>query len=312
MLNSPIAIVTDGIISKTHHVERGLPLFIDGDEVEELIDERVAIGFANSGENEFNTRSKKVIKDRNELIKIFEHANKLLRSEGIQSGRDRFCEFANILFLKLISEIDPSISGRNVIPKAYLWDSFKDKHGDELLSYVNDSVLTHFAKKYGGEIFKSMEIESPKTLKRIIDTLDPLSLVDVNSDVKGDAFEYFLRRYIGNHHNDLGEYFTPRHIVKACVKLANPKFGEKVYDPFCGTGGMLIEAFKHVKTKHMRLESKMSEHSLKTLKENSFFGNEITPNFRIARMNMILMGDGHSNIHKRDSLKELDKSKRFI
>ncbi|MBK9210757.1 MAG: N-6 DNA methylase [Anaerolineales bacterium] len=64
--------------------------------------------------------------------------------------------------------------------------------------------------------------------------------------MKGDAFEYFIRAYSASNPSDLGEIFTPRHVVKTMVKLLNPKIGEKIYDPFCGTGGMLIVAFKHI------------------------------------------------------------------
>jgi type I restriction enzyme M protein len=84
-------------------------------------------------------------------------------------------------------------------------------------------------------------------LREIIDKLEPLSLSSIDSDIKGDAFEYFLRAYSGQKGNDLGEYFTPRHIVKFMVKIANPQFEEKIYDPFCGTGGMLTESYKHIK-----------------------------------------------------------------
>ena len=66
-----------------------------------------------------------------------------------------------------------------------------------------------------------------------MDKLDPLTLTDVDSDVKGDAFEYFLKASTSTK-NDLGEYFTPRHIVKTMVRLVNPQIGETIYDPFCG------------------------------------------------------------------------------
>ncbi|CAJ0824602.1 22182_t:CDS:2 [Entrophospora sp. SA101] len=114
----------------------------------------------------------------------------------------------------------------------------------------------------------------------------------------GDAFEYFLKAYLSKQQKDLGEYFTPRHIVKFLVKLTNPKFGEKVYDPFCGTGGILIEAFRHIYQKMPR-ESK----KLQILKSNTIYGGEITQTTRITKMNMILSGDGHNNIKRQDSLK---------
>lgn len=129
-----------------------------------------------------------------------------------------------------------------------------------------------------------------------MDKLDPLMLTDVDSDVKGDAFEYFLKASTSTK-NDLGEYFTPRHIVKTMVRLVNPQIGETVYDPFCGTGGFLIESFRYIFNNMARTEA-----NLKKLRESTVFGNEITNTARITKMNMILAGDGHSNIEMKDSL----------
>lgn len=129
-----------------------------------------------------------------------------------------------------------------------------------------------------------------------MDKLDPLTLTDVDSDVKGDAFEYFLKASTSTK-NDLGEYFTPRHIVKTMVRLVNPQIGETIYDPFCGTGGFLIESFRHIYNNMARTDA-----NLKMLREKTVYGNEITNTARITKMNMILAGDGHSNIKMKDSL----------
>ena len=129
-----------------------------------------------------------------------------------------------------------------------------------------------------------------------MDKLDPLMLTDVDSDVKGDAFEYFLKASTSTK-NDLGEYFTPRHIVKTMVRLVNPQIGEKIYDPFCGTGGFLIESFRYIYNNMARTDA-----NLALLRENTVYGNEITNTARITKMNMILAGDGHSNIEMKDSL----------
>ena len=75
--------------------------------------------------------------------------------------------------------------------------------------------------------------------------MNDLSLMDIDEDIKGSAFEYFMAKTT-TAQNDLGEYFTPRHIVRFMVRLLNPQFGNTVYDPFCGTGGFLTEAYKHI------------------------------------------------------------------
>jgi len=309
-LKSPIAYASDGSTIKTLHLSNSKPLILNGEEVDQFLNESVALQYLHT--NEYNTIGKKVIQSRKELINIFASANKELRKEGLQAGIERFSEFCNVLFLKIFSEEVELAeeSGNNLhtsIPKEFRWDYFKNKDGDELLSYVNNVVLNHFQKEYGNDIFTPLQVENPVILKRIIDNLDPLSLVDTNSDIKGDAFEYFLKSYLANQNKDLGEYFTPRHIVKTLVKLVNPKFGETIYDPFCGTGGILIESFKHIYNKMPR-----NENTIQQLKRHTIYGAEITKNAKITKMNMILTGDGHNNITRQDSLKNPSKQKHDI
>ena len=297
-LKAPIVYASDGVFIKTIHIKEKKPLILNGEELDEFIREILALQYITS--NEVSTLDKVVIKSRSELINIFSTANDLLRGEGISAGIERFTEFSNILFLKLISEIEDikdELTQDSNIPKHFRWDFFKNKKGDELLDYVNRIVLNEFRSKYeDNTIFQNLEIRNPKTLEKIISNLSDLQLTDINADIKGDAFEYFLRSYnAGN--KDLGEYFTPRHIVKTMVKLLNPRFGEKIYDPFCGTGGMLTETFKHI-YKNMPKNTNTE----KTLRNDTVYGRDITKTSRIAKMNMILMGDGHNNIERIDSL----------
>lgn len=299
-IGAPIVIATNGIIVKAIHLKTGNTLVLDGDEIDSFFTENIALKFMN--EDSVNTISKKVVESRAELINIFKEANKILRTEGLQAGHQRFSVFSNVLFLKLMSEMQ-EIKEKNGesadISYEFRWDFFKKKSGVELLSYINEIVLKKFDEHYkgtDGSIFGKIEISNPNTLKNIINKLDQLQLTNIDSDIKGDAFEFFIKNYNAGD-KDLGEYFTPRHIVKFLVKLINPKFGETIYDPFCGTGGMLIESFKHLyKT------SPKNKATISFLKEKTVFGREISSTSKIAKMNMILIGDGHNNIEKTDTL----------
>ena len=152
-------------------------------------------------------------------------------------------------------------------------------------------------KRYG-DIFNShLDIRNSSTLREIIELINPINFVATDTDIKGDAFEYFLKS-VTNGNKDLGEYFTPRHIVRTMVHMVKPVFGETIYDPFCGTGGFLLEAFKYLS---LRLDTTKPE-VLKLIREQSVFGREITSTARITKMNMILFGDGHSNVEQVDSL----------
>lgn len=299
-IKAPIVIATNGIIVKAIHIQSGEYLLLNGENIDSFFEEDIAIKFSKGYEVE--TISKKIIDSRKDLIKIFKDANDLLRKEGLLAGHERFSVFSNILFLKLMSEIQDIKSKqgeKDTIPMEYRWNFFKNKSGNELQSYINKIVLKKFDEHYKSgknSIFDELRIDNPTTLKEIINQLDQLELVNIESDIKGDAFEFFLRRYNAGE-KDLGEYFTPRHIVKFLVQLLNPVFGEKTYDPFCGTGGMLTETFKH-----LIRSAPNNKSSLDFLRKESVFGREISSTAKVAKMNMILIGDGHNNIKRLDSL----------
>ena len=296
-IKCPIVFVSNGIQTKSYHVIFNNPLFKNNEEIDDFIKESDTLKYQET--NELFTIDKKVLHNRGELIRIFKKANEILRTEGIRAGSDRFSEFSNILFLKLISEIDEDKESNQMtshVKKSFRWDSFKSFKGDQLLKFVNNTVIPEFQKAYKDkEVFTALQIQNPETLESIISYLDALKLIDINSDVKGDAFEYFLKQY-NSGYKDLGEYFTPRHFIKFMVKLLNPKFGEKVYDPFCGTGGMLIEVYKYL------LKMEYNQDQRNYLQNNTIYGGEITNTARVSKMNMILAGDGHNNINKIDSL----------
>lgn len=304
ILDAPIVFTTDGIYTKTYHTKKQANLILNNEEVDELLNQSTLLNFLQ--DNIYNSIDKKVLQSREELISIFKTINNDLRDMGIRGGLDRVDLFSNILFLKVISELaEMADEIINLPPRDYLWNNFKNKKGLDLLDFLNKQAFDYFKKSYGGEVLSKIEILSGKEhiLNNIIASLDDLWLSDTNTDIKGDAFEYFLRNY-GGAETDFGEYFTPRHIVKTMVKLLNPQFGEKVYDGFCGTRGMLTESFKYIKRR-----MPLNGDTIEQLKNKTVFGGEFSTMFRIAKMNMILAGDGHSNIIRQDSYEKKQTNK---
>jgi len=301
-LDVPIVFVSDGVFTIAWHVRENKRLTIDDNVVNQFIDEKTLLRFISEGAN-ISEISEEVKYTREQLISVFKWANDLLRKEGIREGFDRFIEFANLLFLKLISEMEidrEKNREKRILETKYCWESFSNLPPETMLSYINDTVLPHLVGRYNksGDVFQNkLAINNPQTLKRIVDKLSGLILINTESDIKGDAFEYFLKKSV-TVGNDIGEYFTPRHIVGLMVKLINPQFGDKVYDPACGTGGFLIESFKHIKR-----SCKLTKENIWKLKNETVYGREITNTARIAKMNMILTGDGHTHIKQKDSLK---------
>lgn len=299
-LGCKVAFAIDGGVVEAVWVDSGLPLRENGLTVSSLLSLRQLRRFVAAGTD--LVYSAEPTKTREDLITIFKQANDLLRQEGMRAGLERFTEFSNLLFLKLIDEIEDEREANGEatrIAKRYRWSAFKSKPAADMLDYINDTVLPKLVDRYNhsGDVFaRQLAIQSGDTLKAIVDELDKLTLLDVDSDVKGDAFEYFIKNSV-TVGNDLGEYYTPRHVVRLMVELVDPKFGETVYDPCCGTGGFLIEAFRHV-----RRSLALTRPNLKILEEQTIYGGELTGTAKLAKMNMILAGDGHANIVQQDSL----------
>ena len=75
----------------------------------------------------------------------------------------------------------------------------------------------------------------------------PLGNSRVASDVMGDAYEYLIKKFADSTNKKAGEFYTPRSVVRLMVDILDPKEGETIYDPACGTGGMLLAAVAHVR-----------------------------------------------------------------
>ena len=301
-LDIKIIFAVDGAIIETREITSGNNLKLDGQVITGLLSEKLLLKFVEQGSDIFSPSE--ITHTKDELIKIFSHANNLLRQEGMREGVERFTEFSNLLFLKLIDEIENEREAKGEprrLEKRHCWSHFHKKRAEDLLEYLNDTVLPKLVGKYNhsGDVFeRNLGIKSANILKRIVDELSELTLSNTDTDIKGDAFEYFLKNSI-TVGNDLGEYFTPRHIVKLIVELVDPKYGDKVYDPCCGTGGFLIEAFHHIKNK-----TKLTNETRNFLENETIYGRELTGTAKIAKMNMILAGDGHTNIKEMDALSE--------
>lgn len=296
-LDVKIIFAYDGAFFKSWHIESKKELYIDNQIVSQLVTEKKVIQFLNQG-NSITEITPKIVHSRSELINIFKQVNQLLRKEGLDEGKERFYEFANILFLKLISEIEEERERNNeqrIVSEDFCWNKFNKLNAKEMYYYVNNTVLKELKDTYG-EIFDDRLKIKEKTLKMIVDKLSEITLMDIQSDVKGDAFEYFLKTSI-TIGNDLGQYFTPRHIINLMINLIEPKYGEKIYDPTCGTGGFLIAAFNYIKDR-----SAKTDEVLTTLKKKTIYGRELTGTAKIAKMNMIITGDGHMNIEQIDTL----------
>ena len=121
-----------------------------------------------------------------------------------------------------------------------------------------------------------------------------LSNADVAPDVFGNAYEYLIKRFADQSNKKAGEYYTPRSVVGLLINILNPIEGESVYDPACGTGGMLIEVIEHVKA---------AGGSPKTLWGKLYGQEKVLATSAIARMNLLLHGVEDFKIVREDTLR---------
>ncbi len=122
-----------------------------------------------------------------------------------------------------------------------------------------------------------------------------LSNTAVPNDVLGDAYEYLIKKFADLTNKKAGEFYTPRSVVRLMVNILDPKAGETVYDPACGTGGMLLETVHHVR----------EVGGDDRLMLGKLFGQEKNlTTAAIARMNLFLHGAEDFSVIRGDTLRE--------
>ncbi len=150
-----------------------------------------------------------------------------------------------------------------------------------------------------GEIFDELhnKIKSGFNLREVINMIDELHFESADDKHEMTVlYENNIQR-MGNAGRNGGEYYTPRPLIRSIVKVVDPKIGETVYDPACGSAGFLCEAFNYMEEKiGSTTDNDILQHS-------TFYGIEKKPlPYIIATMNMIFHGVSAPNIIKANTL----------
>jgi type I restriction enzyme M protein len=208
-----------------------------------------------------------------------------------------FDEMSKVLFCKLYEE---KHTARNRFRLA-VFDDTLERLQINVVKQVFDE--TKKDKPYAGLFAPDATINlQDRTVRKIVQLFENYDLSLTAFDVKGEAFEYFLGdTFTGG----LGEYFTPRNIVEFIVDAIDPRIGEKIIDPFCGTGGFLIYAFELVSEK-IRMQEFAEDEKVRwkqELSDRCVFGTDWKERTSQAcKMNMQVHGDGSSGIFMHDGL----------
>lgn len=240
------------------------------------------------------------------LKKVWDIAN-VMSSAGV-GFTDYITQLTYILFLKMDSE-RKEFGLENPIPEDCKWKNLLGENGEDLIKKYEE-ILRTLSKADGliGTIFTKAtnKIDSPPHLAKIIKMVDEENWYLMDGDFKGAIYEGILEKNGQDKKSGAGQYFTPRALISAIVDVVDPKIGETVADPCCGTGGFLLAAYDH-----MKKQSKDSEKQ-KFLKNDALFGADNTSLVvTLASMNLYLhdIGTKKSPIVYQDSL--LDTSDKL-
>lgn len=188
-----------------------------------------------------------------------------------------------------------------VIPEGCHWSDVRETSENVGMAIVNAMTGIERANPDTlGGLFSSFDDAnwtdknklSDDRLKNLVEHMSKIKVGNENysADVMGDAYEYLLKKFADLSKKNAGEFYTPRSVVKLLVNILNPKAGETVYDPACGTGGMLIEAVRHM-------------HYDKAAYGRIYGQEKNLATSAIARMNLYLHGAQDFRITQGDTLR---------
>jgi type I restriction enzyme M protein len=268
---------------------------------------------------------------------VFKNIDDILHKDaGCTSELDYTEQSSWLLFLKYLDGLErdkasiAALEGKSynhILEPAYRWSTWaapkdaagKIDHnaaltGDDLRDFVNGKLFPYlhgFKQRASGpdtieykigEIFGEIKnrIQSGYNLREIIDRVDELKF---GSQVEKHELSHLYEAKIknmGNAGRNGGEYYTPRPLIRAMIRVVNPKIGETIYDGACGSTGFLCEAFDYLKA-----SAKLTTKDLDTLQTKTFYGKEKKSlAYVIGVMNMILHGIEAPNIIHTNTLTE--------
>lgn len=161
------------------------------------------------------------------------------------------------------------------------------------IELANPDTLYGVLSIFSAQKWTDKSVLSDGKIRDLIEHMSKHRLGNRNypADIMGDAYEILLKKFADDSKAKAGEFYTPRPVVKLLIDILDPKPGETVYDPACGSGGMLIEAVHHMKNDDLCC--------------NAIFGQEKNAtNAAIAKMNLFLHGASDFHILQGDTLRD--------
>ncbi|MDP3066809.1 MAG: N-6 DNA methylase [Methanobacteriaceae archaeon] len=270
---------------------------------------------------------------RREFKQKIDILNNYLFAAGVNNPITRIQQLSFFFFLKMLEEQDIAMEKEEELTKRkhksifsgknakFRWSRWRDKIGKDLEKFVSDEVFPFIENLHNGhanirQVFQGAKLWIPDavTLKRTIEIIDSIDFFGLDTDVKGDLYESLLATIEAA--GKLGQFLTPRHIIRAIVEMVNPKIGDTVYDPACGSGGFIMTAYEWIKLrnsnpKHIEerdgrkiaLGDKLNDKQWKFLTDQTFYGQDVDLDMvRLALMNLILHGLEGAHVRRKDTI----------
>jgi type I restriction enzyme M protein len=239
------------------------------------------------------------------------------------TGRDYVSLFAGDWTIR--NPLNAPAENVKTVPRDRMrWSSWGNAmSGQQLVTWVRDEVFPFFVEigdAYGMNFMAQarLAIDEPTVLTQVVTLVNELRLEQADPDTKGDLFEHVLRQI--KQAGELGQFRTPRHLIRAIVELLDPKIGETVYDPAAGTAGFLVAAYEHIrlanssangreiaefegKTFERGYGDRLNQAQWRKLQTATFYGNDVDGKMvTLASMNLALRGLPDVRILKRNVL----------
>ncbi len=282
-----------------------------------------------------------------QLGSIVKSARDIMRKDkGLNGDLDRLPMLTWIMFLKFLDDMEKNaeeeaeLSGerfRPIVEAPYRWRDWATDEsgitGEELIAFINNDEalrpdgtrgpgLFHYLRGLqgvsGGDRRTVVATVFRGTVNRMVngyllrDIVDKVNGIHFTSSSEihtlGHLYESMLKE-MRDAAGDSGEFYTPRAVVRFMVEVLDPRLGEKVLDPACGTGGFLVESYEHLREQCQTVQDQ------ETLQTRSIFGGEAKPlPYLLAQMNLLLHGLEAPQIDAGNSLrfplKEIGESER--
>lgn len=237
---------------------------------------------------------------KEELIRAIQKCHQTLWGGGRLSPPAAFGELSKIIFVKISDEQNTKRK------EPYQFQIKTHESSVRLGERIRD--LYAIQRKKDPEVFTETIKIDDATLRTVVSHLEGINLNKTDLDTKGVAFEQFMDGFFKG---DFGQYFTPREIIAFAVEMMQPEHDELVLDPACGSGGFLLYTLDAVRRNAINYHDEGTQEYYRhwhDFAKQRLFGGEINEEIaRVAKMNMIIHDDGHTNVIGADLLEPIEQ-----